>query len=803
MLLASTSRASAAGIILRRSVLHTDSAARRIQSAALHSTRLYSSNAAAQTAPATSFASASRAHAFFTSDEPLIRSLRRRQEAYRLQSATKKTADRLEAVQLAKSEIRWLVDHIRSSQPSSSSLSSSKSKLPLSRPSRRALIHKSLQMSRQNIPLSYILGSIPFGSLPKELTVRPPVLLPRAETEAWATEVVNHLLATLPKKGGKAIRVVDLCTGIALLIAQALKSHLGEKGDWVVVACDRIAVELAKENVEKMEFKEDKVRVVEADVFSDKDMDGLAKLAGGSFDLVVSNPPYIPRREWKGLPREVRECEDPAALIGEYNIPPASSPGKSSSISLPSSNSSPSPTKLPNPPDTEGSPDDARKNYLDRNGLAFHHRLATLLYRPSFCTPFPSTHLIPRLVAEYGKNQQHPVRKLHWDLIAPAKRLPRIVKLEGEKLVIVGVGNALTHPNTRHSVGQVVLETLLKGLVEQDKLTRSRLKLIRDQLEAQRVEAMEGKTIDAGVRQDWAVPVPKDISITLPQQANERTTPTLDLDKIPETRFHLTKVTTGKSGGWACNITLLIPSSPSFLNIPLNATTLTNLYTTTIYSVDLSLYKPSQAMNLSGIALKNFLSSHHPKFPTLGIERDVLVLQDELDLSFGEVKRRDWGSARGHNGVRDIIQRLEIKNSPAPGSNKSKGGKNSAEMGPALSRVRIGIGRPEKPAQTPKRGDNSWLPKSLQPKKGKVVPVDRWVLSPLTQEELESCTEGKVGELVKEVVVGWVRDRCQAIVGDGKDGNGKGNGMGDGEEGVGGIRLRKDQFGIYRTVWVD
>ena len=143
-----------------------------------------------------------RAHTFWTSDDPLIKGLRRRQESYRLRQvgdSARRKAERLEAVQLAKSEIRWIVQHVRKLQAVSSSESSTgkSSKSTLNRASRRALVSMATKMTRENVPISYLLGSVPFGSLAEELTVRPPILLPRLETEHWATEVVTTLLDTL------------------------------------------------------------------------------------------------------------------------------------------------------------------------------------------------------------------------------------------------------------------------------------------------------------------------------------------------------------------------------------------------------------------------------------------------------------------------------------------------------------------------------------------------------------------------------------------------------------------------------
>ena len=723
-----------------------------------------------------------RAHTFWTSDDPLIKALRRRQESYRLRQVgdgARRKAERLEAVQLAKSEIRWIVQHVRKLQAASPSESSTgkAAKSTLNRASRRALVSMATRMTRENVPISYLLGSVPFGSLAEELTVRPPILLPRPETEHWATEVVTTLLDTLgTTPPERPVRVVDLCTGsgcIALLVADALRARLGTEGNWSVVACDRspLAVELACENAQKLGFDPgSNVHILQADIFSDADMDNLANLAGGAFDLILSNPPYIPRREWNTLSPEVKTHEDPAALIGERDI-------------------------LTSADATQCS--DARQSWLDRHGLAFHQRLGELLYRPTFSS---AARGLPRLVAEYGKGQQRMVEKLHAELRAPKDRLPRIVRVEGHKLVVVGVGNATTHPETRHSIGQVVLDPLLRGLVEQDRRVRARLGEIRDQLEQTRLEALESGRVDRDQRRDWSEPVPMRFTVHTSPSSSGRTDKAADggvtelqLDEVGEAPARLSKVTEGKSGGWAAHLSLLVPSTPAFFTsrgVPED-----------VYQVDVALYKPSQAMNLSGVGLRHFLHAHHPFYtsPSLQhsdaagetgwrIEDDVLVLQDELDLAFGEVKPKHAGSARGHNGVRDILARLDIPDS----TSKSKGGEGA---GAKLSRLRIGIGRPElTPAPAKKEG--GWLPASLQGRKSKPVPIDRWVLSPLTEEELDSCRtvqgESSVAAQVHNATVEWITQRCHSLT----------RRIETNEGGAMKVTSRKDQFGVYRTVWV-
>ncbi|SFN34677.1 peptide chain release factor N(5)-glutamine methyltransferase [Marinobacter pelagius] len=120
-------------------------------------------------------------------------------------------------------------------------------------------------------PIAYLLGHQEFWSLP--LKVSPSTLIPRPDTECLV-EVALSL--PLPAKA----RVLDLGTGTGA-IALALAS---EHPDWQVSACDTVdeAVALARENAQALGLC---VSVVRSHWFDD--------LPPGSFDLIVSNPPYI------------------------------------------------------------------------------------------------------------------------------------------------------------------------------------------------------------------------------------------------------------------------------------------------------------------------------------------------------------------------------------------------------------------------------------------------------------------------------------------------------------------------------
>ena len=146
-------------------------------------------------------------------------------------------------------------------------------------------------------PLWYIIGDTDFCGYKIKVDER--VLIPRPETEEMAMMVV-----AAAEEGNS---VLDLCTGsgaLAISIYKELeKSNRKVKMTAVDISAD--ALELAKENAAENEAEE--ILFIQSDLFS---------RIRGRFDIIVSNPPYIPTAEIGTLQREVKDYEPHLALDG-------------------------------------------------------------------------------------------------------------------------------------------------------------------------------------------------------------------------------------------------------------------------------------------------------------------------------------------------------------------------------------------------------------------------------------------------------------------------------------------------------
>lgn len=150
-------------------------------------------------------------------------------------------------------------------------------------------------------PVAYITGVWEFRGLPME--VSRDVLIPRVDTEVLAELAIKYLRGT----GRLDARVLDLCSGTGC-IGCAIAAEL-PRVRVVLADVSAAAMDISRRNVERNGLG-GRVSFLPADVMK------LPPLMTGSFDLVVSNPPYIPTMEILTLDPSVRDYEPVWALDG-------------------------------------------------------------------------------------------------------------------------------------------------------------------------------------------------------------------------------------------------------------------------------------------------------------------------------------------------------------------------------------------------------------------------------------------------------------------------------------------------------
>jgi release factor glutamine methyltransferase len=146
-------------------------------------------------------------------------------------------------------------------------------------------------------PIAYILGEWEFFGL--QLTVEPPLLVPRPETE--------HLVeVVLEFAGQRPARVLDLCTGTGC-VAVAV-AHNAPKAQVLATDVNSHALAVATANAARH-------GVSDRIVFAQGDLLAALNRDEPQFDVVCANPPYVEDGAWDGLPPVIRLHEDRGALL--------------------------------------------------------------------------------------------------------------------------------------------------------------------------------------------------------------------------------------------------------------------------------------------------------------------------------------------------------------------------------------------------------------------------------------------------------------------------------------------------------
>lgn len=143
-------------------------------------------------------------------------------------------------------------------------------------------------------PLQYIIETQPFRNI--EVKVNKDVLIPRPETEIVVEEALKRIDTETE------IDVLEIGVGNGAILKSMAEERQNLRMTGVEISSE--ALDVAKENLKDYE---DRITLFQGDLFS--------PISGTKFDLIISNPPYIPFNRWKELEPEVRDYEPKGALV--------------------------------------------------------------------------------------------------------------------------------------------------------------------------------------------------------------------------------------------------------------------------------------------------------------------------------------------------------------------------------------------------------------------------------------------------------------------------------------------------------
>ncbi len=179
-------------------------------------------------------------------------------------------------------------------------------------------LNSAIQKRKQGIPIAYITGKKEFYGY--AFFVTKDVLIPKPDTEILVENAIKIILEKIEARKNQIITICDMCTGSGCVGISILKT-LVEKYKIPVSVLPKItlvdisdsALEIARKNVahllQKNELLE-RIRFIRSNLFEQ---------VTGSFDVIVSNPPYIPHEMVDELLKDGRS-EPRLALDGDITL---------------------------------------------------------------------------------------------------------------------------------------------------------------------------------------------------------------------------------------------------------------------------------------------------------------------------------------------------------------------------------------------------------------------------------------------------------------------------------------------------
>jgi ribosomal protein L3 glutamine methyltransferase len=198
----------------------------------------------------------------------------------------------------ARDEAAWLIGHVMAIHPGEVGLRQAQD---VAAPQLRRIRALARRRVRERLPLAYLLREAWLGG--QRFFVDRRVIVPRS----YISELLRERLHPWLRRPVR--RALDLCTGsgcLAVLLAEAFPRAQVDAVDITAAALN-----VARVNIARFGFQK-RVRLVRSDLF--------AALAGETYDLIITNPPYVDRSTMRALPPEYRHEPRLALASGEDGL---------------------------------------------------------------------------------------------------------------------------------------------------------------------------------------------------------------------------------------------------------------------------------------------------------------------------------------------------------------------------------------------------------------------------------------------------------------------------------------------------
>lgn len=180
-------------------------------------------------------------------------------------------------------------------------------------------LEEALEKRSSGLPVAYITGHKEFYGY--DFLVTPAVLIPKPDTEILVERAIDLIIGKMETRPDCLLTICDMCTGSGCIGLSVLKSLIetykipsGQLPKITMIDISQDALDLAEKNVEHLGLPRENLRLVRSNLFEQFSHDG-----GWTFDLILTNPPYIPHSMVDKLLQDGRN-EPRLALDGDVTL---------------------------------------------------------------------------------------------------------------------------------------------------------------------------------------------------------------------------------------------------------------------------------------------------------------------------------------------------------------------------------------------------------------------------------------------------------------------------------------------------